>query len=109
MGPRACARTSRKLASSARSRRTLREPRRPLLGSYCPQPWPLQEHRDGDRQAGGWLIAARAHLRQLSSELQTRGGPILTLAIWSQFDPYPTSRAPALRDAAIVLVLAYEI
>src|SRR5262245_59769997 len=40
----------------------------------------------GDRQAGGWLIAARA--RQLSSELQTRGGPIFTLAIWSQFDPH---------------------
>ena len=33
----------------------------PLIPSHWPQPWPLQEHRDGDRQAGGWLIAARAN------------------------------------------------
>src|SRR5215471_18996960 len=39
MGPRARTRTSRKLASSARSRRTLRNTRRPLLGSYWLQPW----------------------------------------------------------------------
>src|SRR5262249_28727453 len=57
----------------------------PLIPSHWPQPWPLQEHRDGDRQAGGWLIAARAHYGSFRVNSR-RQGAHFHLRDWSQFD-----------------------